>query len=402
MAESTFAGVLISTLVKKYGSPLYVYDAAVIRKQYHTLFNALTWQKKQLLYAAKANTNMALLKLLCNEGAWLDVVSPFELEIGLQAGFKPQQILYTVSSITDEEIRFVMSKKVLLNIDSLSGLERFGTLFPGKNVCLRFMPGVKAGGHKYLMTGHKETKFGIAFDELSAVNNIVNRYNLKIIGLHEHTGTYIKNINLFLKSAKNILDCAHHFPNLEFIDFGSGFPIPYKPDEKEFAVDVFGRAISSLFSDFCKKYGRNLFMYFEPGRYIVAQAGTLLSTVTVMKQRGTTMYVILDTGFNHLVRSTMYGSYHEIVNGSSSRKKKKYTVVGNICESGDIFGKDRMLSEVREGDILAIKDAGAYGFSMASNYNSRPLPAEVMIDKGKVTLIRRRQKVEDLLREQLV
>ncbi len=402
MKTNSIANISVATLIKKYGSPLYVYDAVRIRKQYHRLFDAIPWEKKRLLYAAKANTNIHILTLLQQEGAWLDVVSPFELEIGLQAGFKPEQILYTVSSITDEEIRFVMSKKALLNIDSLSVLKRFGKLFPSKEVCIRFMPGVKAGGHRYLMTGHKETKFGIAFEELSTVKKIVRGYNLKVIGLHEHTGTSINDLNAFLKSAKNLLAIAHEFPELQFIDFGSGFPIPYQQHEKEFPVDDFGRVMSSLFSDFCHAYCRELSMYFEPGRYIVAQAGMLLSTVAVIKQRGSTSYVILDTGFNHLIRPTMYGSYHEIVNCSSSGKKKKYTVVGNICESGDVFGKDRLLSEVHEGDILAIKDAGAYGFSMASTYNSRPLPAEVMIENGKVTLIRRRQNVEDLLREQII
>lgn len=386
------------TLLTTYGSPLYVYDETIIRQRFRELQDAFSGWKTHLLYAAKANSNLHILKILREECAWLDCVSMYEVELGLLAGFLPSQILFTVNNMSDEEMHFAQHKKVLLNIDSLSRLEKYGKAYPRSSVCLRMTPEVTAGHHKKVQTGYKESKFGILFEEVEQVKKITKRYQLKIIGLHEHTGSGIKNMDVTLKSMQGLMHVALQFPELHFLDFGGGFPIPYKPKEKRLDLNKFGKKVVSAFSAFCKTYRKQLALHFEPGRYCVAESGTLLCTVTTVKNRGNRSIVGVDTGFNHLVRPVLYDSYHHILNLSSSGSMKKYDVYGNICESGDCFGKDRMIAEIHEGDILAILDTGAYGFSMASQYNSRPLPAEVLVSNGKARLIRKRQTFADILR----
>jgi len=398
MTKNIFDNKTAQDLIKKYGSPLYVYDEAIIRQRFDELEEAFSGWKTHLLYAAKANSNLHILKILREECAWLDCVSMYEVELGLLAGFLPSQILFTVNNMSDEEMHFAQKKKVLLNIDSLSRLEKYGQAYSGSSVCLRMTPEVTAGHHAKVQTGYKESKFGILFEEVAEAIAITKKYKLHVVGLHEHTGSGIKNMDLTIKSMSGLMKIAFQFPDLTFLDFGGGFPIPYRPDEKRLDLEQFGKKVVSTFSTFCKRYGKQLALHFEPGRYCVAEAGTLLCTVTTVKNRGKKSIVGVDTGFNHLVRPVMYDSYHHIVNLTSSRKMKKYDVCGNICESGDCFGKERMIAEVHEGDILAICDAGAYGFSMASQYNSRPLPAEVLISDGKAGLIRKRQTFADILR----
>lgn len=398
--KKNLSGAFASSLLKQFGSPLYVYEEDVIRQRVHELKNAFSgWKNTRFLYAMKANSNPHILNILKGEGCWLDCVSCFEAELGLHAGFSSRQILFTVNNMSDKEMHDAHNKHILLNIDSLSRLEKFGKTYPGSNVCIRLTPEITAGHHAKVQTGYKESKFGILFEEIPLVKRIAQNYDLKIIGLHEHTGSGITNINKALQSMKQLMGVAKAFPDLKFLDFGGGFSIPYHPKEKRFALEKFGQKATMLFQEFCKEYGKNLDMYFEPGRYCVAEAGTLLCTVTTIKQRGKKMLVGVDTGFNHLVRPTMYGSYHRILNASNpSGKGKKYDLYGNICESGDCFGKDRKIAEIHEGDILAILDTGAYGFSMASEYNSRPLPAEVLIKDGKAMLIRKRGTFGDIMR----
>ena len=385
-------------LVNKFGSPLYVYDETIIRQRYDELQEAFSGWNTHLLYAAKANSNLHILKILQEECAWLDCVSMYEVELGLLAGFLPSQILFTINNMSDEEMHYAHKKGVLLNIDSLSRLEAYGKAYPKRNVCLRMTPEVTAGHHAKVQTGYKESKFGILFEEVTSALSIAQKFHLRIVGLHEHTGSGIKNMNVTLKSMQGLMQVALQFPELQFLDFGGGFPIPYNPDERRLDLKQFGKKAVSVFSAFCKKYGRQLALHFEPGRYCVAESGTLLCTVTTVKNRGKKSIVGVDTGFNHLIRPVMYDSYHHIVNLSSSDKMKEYDVYGNICESGDCFGKNRMIAEIKEGDILAILDTGAYGFSMASQYNSRPLPAEVLVSNGKARLIRKRQTFADILR----
>lgn len=386
-------------LLQQFGSPLYLYEEDTIRKRVKELKHAFSgWKNTRFLYAMKANSNPHLLKILKDEGCWLDCVSCFEAELGLHAGFSSRQILFTVNNMSDEEMHDAHKKKILLNVDALSRLEKYGKAYPGSAVCIRLTPEITAGHHAKVQTGYKESKFGILFEEIPLIKKIAQDYDLKIIGLHEHTGSGITDSNKALQSMKQLMGVAKAFPDLKFLDFGGGFSIPYHPKEKRFALEKFGQKATMLFQEFCKEYGKNLDMYFEPGRYCVAEAGTLFCTVTTVKQRGKKMLVGVDTGFNHLVRPTMYGSYHHIINLTSNRVIKKYDVYGNICESGDCFGKDRNIAEIQEGDILAILDTGAYCFSMASEYNSRPLPAEVLIKDGKAMLIRKRGTFWDIVR----
>ncbi len=385
-------------LIQQFGSPLYVYDECIIRERARELVRAFQgWRETRLLYACKANNNPHILRILREEGAWLDCVSIYEVELGFHAGFSPNQILFTVNNMSDEEMHYAYRRKILLNIDSVSRLEKYGQAYPHSPVCLRFNPEVTGGHHRNVQTGYKECKFGILQEEIPEVLRIVQQYNLQVIGLHEHTGSGIKNMAITLRSMKNLMQIAMHFPHLEFMDFGGGFPVPYRPHEKRMNLNQFGKCVVNVFAQFCEKYGKNLALYFEPGRYYVAESGSLLTTVTALKKKRTQVIVGLDTGFYHLIRPVMYGSYHHITN-TRRGKIKKYTIFGNACESGDCFGRDRSLCVVHEGDILRIHTTGAYGFSMASQYNSRALPAEVLVNKNKVKIIRERQTFEDIIK----
>lgn len=397
------------TLVKEFGSPLYVYDEQIIRQRCRELKSAFSdWKKTRLHYAIKANSNLHLLRIICEEGFFVDAVSIFEAELALLAGFTTERILLTINNMSDEEMHYAQNKRILLTIDSLSRLEKYGKNYQKNSVCIRMTPEVTAGHHAKVQTGYKESKFGILFEEIPTLLNIVKKYQLKIVGLHEHTGSGIKDMNVTIEGMQRLLENVSQFPDLEFVDFGGGFSIPYKPEEKRFNLLNFGKKITNLFAAFLKKTGKELILVFEPGRYCVAEASMLLCTVTSIKERKNKAIIGVDTGFNHLIRPVMYDSYHHIINLSSNNNEnekmkknknlRRYDVYGNICESGDCFGKDRMLCEVHEGDILAIFDTGAYGFSMASQYNSRPLPAEVMITDGKAELIRKRQTFKDILR----
>ena len=385
-------------LVQDFGSPLYVYNETIIRERYQDLVRAFSgWKNTNLLYAAKANTNPHILQVLREEGAGLDCVSMYEVEFGLLARFSADQMLFTVNNMSDEEMRYAHERGLRLNIDSLSRLERYGQEYPGNDVCLRLTPGVSAGHHAKVRTGHNGCKFGIQFGELDAVQEIAARHRLRIVGLHEHTGSGIKDMDKAMQSIESLIENARRFPNLEFLDFGGGFPIPYRPEEERVDLARFGEEVIGKFSSFCESYGKSLELRFEPGRYIVAEAGIMLCTVTTLRERGDKAIIGVDTGFNHLVRPVMYDSYHHIVNLTGSGPQRTYNIYGNICESGDKFGENRTMTQVREGDILAILDTGAYGFAMASQYNSRPLPAEVMIRGNEPLLIRRRQTFEDIV-----
>ncbi len=391
-------------LLKEYGSPLYIYNETVIRERIRELQHAFRgWKNTRFLYACKANSNPHILALLREEGAWLDCVSPWEVEFGLLAGFAPEQILFTVNNMSDEDMHFAVQKEVLITIDSLSRLERFGQAYPNRRVCIRLTPGVQSGHHDKVMTGHAGSKFGILFEEIPQVLAIAQRYHIHIAGLHEHTGSGIQ-LDKALQSMRNMMSVAKVFPELEFLDFGGGFPIPYRETDEPIDLEQFGREAIMLLREFCRTYGRELNLYFEPGRYLVAEAGILLCTVNTLKNRSAenrTIIAGVDTGFNHLIRPVLYGSYHHITNMSSQNEKakeyEKYDIAGNICETGDVFCKDREIMAIREGDVLAIHDVGAYGMSMASNYNSRPFPAEILLtSSGSWQLIRRKQQFNDM------
>lgn len=384
---------LFIKFAEKYGTPLYVYDGRLIVERYKELYKYIKWPKLKILYAMKANYNVAIMNLLKNCNAFLDTVSPAEVHLGLKLGYKKEDILYTANNITIEEMHEIKKTGVLFNIGSISGLEKFSSAYPGSKVCLRFNPDVYAGAHKHVKTGGDITKFGILRSDINIVRKVTNKYNIKVVGLHEHTGSGIGETEKFYESMNNLLKIAsrNNFPDLEFIDFGGGFKVPYKPTSKRIDFVSFGENITSIFSDFCKTYGKDLEMYFEPGKYIVAESGYLMIEVnTVQNNRG--RYIAgTNSGFNHLIRPLLYNSYHQIENISNpSGELKIYDVCGNICETGDCFAEQRELPEIREGDKLIIKNAGAYCYSMGSIYNLRSMPSELLISGGKEYLVTER------------
>jgi diaminopimelate decarboxylase len=389
-------------LANQFGTPLYVYDADKIGHQVKQLNEAFKDSKMKLKYAAKALTNISILKLMKKLGTGLDVVSIQEAQLGLKAGFAPEEILYTPNCVSFEEIKLAVEMGVVINIDNISILEQFGNEYHGSvPCCVRLNPHIMAGGNSKISTGHIDSKFGISVLQIRHLLRVIETYKINVVGLHVHTGSDFLDSEVFLKGAQIIFDLAHDFKDLEFIDFGSGFKVSYR--EGDVTTDIFdlGRRLGSAFADFCREYGRELELWFEPGKYIVSEAGMFLAKVNVIKTTPATVFVGLDSGLNHLIRPMLYDAYHEIINISNTQATKRvYTVVGYICET-DTFGTDRRLSEVREGDILLMKNAGAYGFSMSSNYNSRFRPAEVLIINGEAKLIRKREDMEDLLRNQI-
>ena len=409
LSTSTNVSLLVTTqrvnlieVCQQYGSPVYVYDAEKIIAQIQKLKDAFTYPQVRFKYACKALTNQAILKLIRQQGIGLDAVSIQEVQLGLLAGFEPQQIMYTPSGVAFEEVDEGVKLKVQINIDSLPLLKYFGEKYGSKvPCCLRFNPNIMAGGNSKISVGHEYSKFGIPLAQLDAIRTIVKEHQLLINGIHIHTGSDIVDADVFLQGAERLFGAAQYFDDLEFIDFGSGFKVKYKEDDKYTDLPVLGQRLSAAFTAFCREYGRPLTMWFEPGKFIVSESGQLLARVNVVKENPNVTFVGIDTGLNHLIRPMMYDAYHEIENLSNPEgEHQPYTVVGYICET-DTFASHRMLPEVRPGDILAIKNAGAYGFSMSSNYNGRFRPAEVLIHRGKAALIRRRESLDDLLRNQV-
>lgn len=395
-------GVDVEALAEQFGAPLYVYDADKIEEQFNTLNNAFKGVKLRIKYASKSLTNLSILKLLKKLGSELDCVSIQEVQIGLKAGFEPNQILYTPNCVGFEEIIEAVELGVMINLDNISLLEQFGNKFHGEvPVCIRLNPHIMAGGNKKISTGHADSKFGISIYQMAHITKVVKTYGINVTGLHMHTGSDILDAEVFLTAANILFDAAKHFDSLEFIDFGSGFKVAYKDADITTDIADVGEKLGGAFREFCKSYGKELEMWFEPGKFLVSEAGHFLVRTNVVKTTPATVFVGVNSGLNHLIRPMMYDAYHEIFNVSNPNATKRvYTVVGYICET-DTFGLDRKLDEVKEGDILAFKNAGAYAFSMASNYNSRLRPAEVLIYKGKAHLIRKREEFEDLLKNQV-
>jgi len=395
-------GVPLIDLARQYGTPLYVYDGGQIISQYHKLKDAFPGDHVKIKYALKALNNPNILKLLKKQGAGLDAVSIQEVRLGLSSGFLPSEILFTPNCVSFDEIKEGVEAGVQINIDNISMLEHFGHHF-GNSVpcCIRINPHIVAGGNSHIQTGHIDSKFGISIHQLRHVLRVVEKENIKVNGLHMHTGSDILDAGVFVQGAELLLETAMQFRDLEFIDFGSGFKVAYKDDDVTTDIADLGKAITSRFSAFCAEYGRQLELWFEPGKFLVSESGYLLVKVNVVKQTTSTVFAGVGSGQNHLIRPMFYDAYHHIVNISNlGGNPRIYTVVGYICET-DTFGWDRKLHEVREGDILAICNAGAYGFSMSNNYNARPRPGEVLIHDGKAHLIRKEENEADLNRNVL-
>jgi len=389
-------------MAKEYGTPLYIYQKEKIESQYKKLTNAFKQSNTKFFYACKALSNINVLKIVQKMGAGLDTVSINEVKLGLKAGFSPDQILYTPNCVHFSEIEEAKDFGVHINIDNISILEQFGNKYGNSYpIMIRLNPHIMAGGNLKISTGHIDSKFGISVHQMRHIERVVKTTNLNVEGLHMHTGSEIKDISVFLQALEVMLDLAVRFPDIKYLDLGSGFKVPYKEDEKATDVDLLGVKLHEAISAYEQETGKKLEVWFEPGKYLVSESGYFITKVNVIKQTPATVFAGIDTGFNHLIRPMFYDSYHQIVNLSNPKGTERiYTVVGNLCET-DTFCWDRVLNEVREGDYLLFKNAGAYGFEMASSFNSRARPAEVLFSKGKPQLIRKREDLDDLLRNQI-
>ncbi|WP_172917067.1 diaminopimelate decarboxylase [Capnocytophaga canis] len=390
------------SIANEFGNPVYVYDATKITSQYQRLTSAFnTILNLRVNYAVKALSNISVLRLLRNLGSGLDTVSIQEVQLGLLAGFSPEQIIFTPNGVSLEEIEEATALGVQINIDNLSILEQFGSKYPQIPICIRINPHVMAGGNSNISVGHIDSKFGISIHQIPHILRIVENTKMQINGIHMHTGSDILDIDVFLYAAEILFETAKHFEGLEFLDFGSGFKVPYKEGDIQTNIEELGERLSSRFLAFCKEYGKDLALAFEPGKFLVSEAGFFLAKVNVVKQTTSTVFAGVDTGFNHLIRPMLYGATHQIENISNPNGKKRfYSVVGYICET-DTFASNRQIAEISEGDILCFRNAGAYCFSMSSNYNSRLKPAEVLWHDGKAKLIRQAETFDDILRNQI-
>jgi len=392
---------LLLSLAKKYDTPLYVYDADRIVAQYHRMENAFSGVKNlKINYAVKALSNINILKVFKQVNSGLDTVSVQEVQLGLKAGFAPEDIIFTPNGVSLEEIEQAKDLGVHINIDNISILEQFGQKYPETPVCIRINPHVMAGGNSKISVGHIDSKFGISVHQLPHIHRVVENTGMRINGIHMHTGSDIYDVDAFLRATEILFNAAETFKDLDSIDFGSGFKVPYKENDISTDIEELGKKLSKRFNDFCKSYGKELTIMFEPGKFLVSEAGKLLVNVNVVKQTTSTVFAGVDSGLNHLIRPMFYDAYHHIENISNPNGKERfYTVVGYICET-DTLGANRRITEITEGDVLSFSNAGAYCFSMASNYNSRYRPAEVLVKDGKDYLIRERETIEDLLRGQ--
>lgn len=393
----------LSSIAREFGTPVYVYHAEKIREQYEKLTNAFKGSDVLFFYACKALTNINILTYIKNLGANIDCSSINEVRLARHAGFAPERILYTSNGIAFEEIVEAKELGVHINIDSLSNLEKFGQRFGHDYpVGIRLRPNIMAGGNIKISTGHDKSKFGIPAEQIDRVLSLVNKYKLCIRDLHIHTGSEIKDVDVFVKGIEVLFELIPHFHELEFIDLGGGFKVPYRDGDSETDMTLLAQKVKEAFDNHPNPGGKHLQIWFEPGKYLVSECGYFVAEVNVLKETASTSFVGLNTGFNHLIRPMFYDAYHRIRNISNpGGTRKKYSVVGNICET-DTFAWDRELNEVREKDLLVFDNAGAYGFEMSSNFNSRFKPAEVMVVDGKAHLIRARDEFDDLLRKQVL
>ena len=397
------SGISLLDLADQFGTPLYVYDTSRITKRYQQLVNGFKDASVKFKYACKALSNVNILRHLQQLGAGLDTVSIQEVKLGLHAGFKPSDIIFTPNCVSIAEIKKAVELGVHINIDNISVLEQFGHLYGGSvPVCIRLNPHILAGGNYQISTGHIDSKFGISIYQMRHVERVVASTGIQVKGLHMHTGSEIKDIDVFLRGVEILFEMTEYFPDLDFVDLGSGFKVAYMDGDEETDVKLLGQRLTSRFNEFCTAYGRDLELWFEPGKYLVSDSGHFLAKVNVIKQTTATVFAGVDSGFNHLIRPMFYQAHHEITNLSNPAGIERiYTVVGYICET-DTFAWDRRIAEIREGDILSMRNAGAYGFAMASNYNSRYRPAEVMVHEGQAYLVRERENFDDLLAKQIM
>lgn len=385
-------------LIERYGSPLYVYERETLERQYKRLHAAFRDADHSIYYACKANSNVELMKIFEQLGAGIDAVSPGEIYLALHAGFTPDRILLTGTNLTRRELSYAIEKNVLVNIDNIQMLENNTDLFAGREISVRLNPDIHVGGHEYLATGHGEAKFGILYRDLPKILELVSKHGMTVAGLHQHIGSDIAVADPLLQSLDLLLEKAAGLDTVRFLDIGGGFKVNYRETDPEPDIDGIGRRIGERINAFNNETNRRLRLIVEPGKYLVSAGGFLLTTVQSVKRNNEKIIVGTDTGMNHLIRPALYQAYHEIINASkTSGQTEEVDVVGNVCESADILGENLSVTKPEPGDILCIKNAGSYGYSMASTYNAHMLPAEVLVEGDTARLIRRRQRFEDLL-----
>jgi diaminopimelate decarboxylase len=403
-------GVSARELAAKFDTPLYVTSEKQIRKNYNRLRYALirNYKRIRIFYAAKANSNLSVLKILETEGSNLDAVSPGEVFMALKAGFPPERILFTGTSVRSDELEFLVDSNVTVNVDSLSQLGRLLSMAVPSLLSVRVNPGIGAGHHSHVITAGKVSKFGVFTEDALKAYEIAKRAGVKLFGIHMHVGSGVLDVEPFVLALENLLGIAEKVHNqvgvkFEFINMGGGLGVPYKSEDKELDLTLFSDSVLALFKRRIEEYGLGEpFFCVEPGRYLVCDAGVLLTTVNTVKTTPFKKFVGVDAGFNTLIRPTMYGSYHPVLvaDNLGSLEEETYDVVGPICESGDALARDRRLPKIQEGNLLAVLNAGAYGFAMSSQYNARPRAAEVLVKNGEYTLVRERETPEDLLSRQ--
>ena len=391
-------------LAETYGSPLYVYSERILRQRCQEMINLCSYPNFAVNYAMKANTNIHLMAIVKEEGLRIDASSPGEVVAAFAAGFAPKDIFFIVNSASAEELKYAANLNLAVSVDSLSQLETYGKINPGGEIALRFNAGIGGGHHEKVITAGDGTKFGIMPEDIPQIRELLSKYNLKLVGINHHIGS--QNLgDLFLQGAKELLAIAHQFKDLEFIDFGGGFAIPYNKQngEKPIALKPLGLELDRLMNNFVASYGKPVTFMIEPGRYIAAECGVLLGTVNALKNCGKARYAGTDMGFSVFARTTLYDAHHDIEiyrngNSGAGAETEIINIVGDQCESGDYIAKERRLPLLQEGDIVGVLDAGAYGYSMSSQYNHRPRPAEVLIQAdGSVKLIRHRDTFENML-----
>ena len=395
---------ILLKIANEFGTPTYVYDGDKIKSQYNLLKGSFGDKRPvRLFYAMKALNNINILNILKGLGSGIDAVSIEEVYLAIRAGFKKSDIIYTPNMVSWEELKEAIDLGVKINVDNLTFLERIGFEYGNKvPVCIRINPHIMAGGNAQISVGHIDSKFGISIHQIKHIERIVKFYNMKIVGLHMHTGSDIINPDVFLQGAELLYEASENFKDLEFLDFGSGFKVKYKESDIVTDINIIGEKISKSFDDFCTRTGRNLSLYFEPGKFLVSEAGKFLVSCNVIKQTTSTIFVGVNSGQNHLIRPMFYNAYHDIKNISNPEGKNKlYSIVGYICET-DTLGWDRLLSEVRIGDVLSISNAGAYCFTMSNQYNARLKPAEVLILGDEYHLIRHSETLEDIYKNEIL
>ena len=397
-------------LLEAYGSPLYVYNEDILRERCREIKNLVQYKNFTPHYSIKANSNLHLLKIVREEGLHADVMSPGELYVAMKAGFESHELFFIPNNVSDEEMEYATHHNVLISMDSVSQLEKYGQLNPGGKVAIRFNPGVGAGHCEKVVTGGENTKFGVDISHIETVKEVLKKYDLNLVGINQHIGSLFMESAPYIEGIKSILSIAKEFKNLEFVDLGGGFGIPYEKQsgEERLNLELLGQELDKVLEEFVKDYGKEINIQMEPGRYIVAESSVLLGTVHTLKQNYNNKYIGTDLGFNVLQRPMLYDAHHDIEIYRKNPKQpcanetsatEEVTIVGNICESGDILAKNRLMPSIFEGDVLGVMDAGAYGFSMASNYNNRLRPAEILItSEGNHRVIRTRDTLEDLVR----